>query len=145
MATATVVVAGNTNGKIYKRKPAAAVVAMLEALTAALRGCHKPTGNGMANTLAKYRVGYVVSVTADGRKSLNNGDELAELLEGLDHMQVARVAELALDLEIGFLATKYAKLNNGQIRMNSGNRIRAALKSGKIYIDAVHAAKAALV
>ena len=114
---------------------------MLEALTIALRGCAAKGKQQMAKTLAKYRAGYVPSLTADGRKSLNNGDELAELLEGLDHWQVAAVAELVLDLGIGFLAEKYARLNNGQIRMNSGNRIRAALKKGTIEIEAV--AKAA--
>lgn len=99
--------------------------------------------HGMAGTLAKYRVGYVVSITADGRKSLSNGDELAVLLEQLTGAQVARIAEIALGLEEGELVRKYEKLNNGQVRMNSGNRLRAALKRGDIEIAEIAAAKAA--
>jgi len=95
---------------------------------------------GMAGTLSKYREQYVPTVAASGRKSLSNGDELAQTLEYKDHVVVMKIAETVLGLEAGFLATKYEKLNNGAKRMNSGNRIRAAIKRGDITIEDVKAA-----
>ena len=96
-------------------------------------------GNRMAQTLNRYRASYVVSLTASGRKSKACGDQLSQLLEGLDHNQVARVADLAFDQEAGFHREKYGHLNNGQIRMNSGNRVRAAIKRGDLEIHEIEA------
>ena len=101
---------------------------------------HEEGERTMSQTLNKYRANYVVGVSGSGRKSLHNGDELATLLEHKDHNDVAAIAERALGLEAGTLRTKYQHLNNGQIRMNSGNRIRAALKRGDITIEDVKAA-----
>lgn len=97
----------------------------------------------MSKTMAKHRAKYVATASASGRKSLHNGDELAKVLEYKDHNAVVAAAEQLLELETGTLATKYAKLNNGQKRMNAGNRIRGALKRGEITIEEIKGAFAA--
>lgn len=89
----------------------------------------------MSKILAKYRKNYKVTVSASGRKSLSKGDELAQLLEAMDVSQVMALAEEALGMEPGTLVEKYQTLNPGQKRMNSGNRLRAALKRGDVTID----------
>ena len=86
----------------------------------------------MAQTLLRYRAGYQDTVSSSNRPSLHNGDPVAKFLEGRDPSLVMAAAERILGLEAGFLTTKYASLNPGQQRMNSGNRIRAALKRGDI-------------
>jgi hypothetical protein len=96
----------------------------------------------MSKTLEKYRVAYEPSISASGRKSLNNGDDLAHFLSGMDPLNVITLAEVALGLEHGTLLDKYRHLNRGQQRMNAGNRIRAAIKRGDItYKDVEKAAK----
>lgn len=83
----------------------------------------------MAKQLAKYRNGYVVSLSASGKKSLNCGDILAQMLEGTHYMEVYALAEKWCDLPIGSLEAKYAGLkNDGMRRMNAGNRLRALLR-----------------
>ena len=93
----------------------------------------------MAGTLGRYRTAYEPSIAAGGRKSFNCGDDLAGLLAGLEPEQVIKLAELALDLEVGTLQAKYDALNPGQKRMNAGNRIRAAIKRGDLELDAIKA------
>lgn len=90
----------------------------------------------MSRQLQKYRGGYQECVTASGNKSLNNGDEVASWLEGKDWAEVCRLADEVLGEEPGFHATKYERLNPGQRRMNSGNRIRAAVKRGDFQVPA---------
>jgi len=51
---------------------------------------------GMAGTMAKYREGYLPSVSPSGRKSLNNGDKIAAILEGRDADEVLAIAEQLL-------------------------------------------------
>ena len=94
----------------------------------------------MSTTLNRYRVNYQPSLAAGGRKSLNNGDDLASLLSGLEPKGVATLAEIVLGLAKGELVAKYEHLNPGQQRMNSGNRIRAAIKRGDITIKDVQKA-----
>lgn len=89
----------------------------------------------LAATLKRYRDTYEDCVTKEGRLSKHNGDPVAVALQGLDHEDVADLAERLLGLGEGFLMRKYSHLNNGQIRMNSGNRIRAAFKKGEITVD----------
>lgn len=86
----------------------------------------KPT---MAAQLRKHRAKYQTTSTND-RLSLDNGDDVATLLRGATPEQVVAAAEVLLGLPTGELAAKYAKLNNGQRRMNAGNRIRGAIKRG---------------
>ena len=95
----------------------------------------------MAQTLAKYKAGYETTVAYSGAKSQNNGDDLASLLAGLDPKSVCRLAEAVLGLEAGELWAKYEHLNPGQQRMNSGNRIRAAVKRGDLTFDDVQSAQ----
>ena len=90
----------------------------------------------MARQLAAYRSGYKPCVTASGAKSLNNGDPIAQLLEGKDWSEVCALADKVLGEEPGFHAAKYERLNPGQRRMNSGNRIRAAWKRGEFEVEA---------
>lgn len=85
----------------------------------------------MSKQLQKYRGRYQVCVTSNGTKSLNNGDPIAQLLEGKSWEEVCKLADEVLGEEPGHHATKYANLNPGQRRMNSGNRIRAAWKRGE--------------
>jgi hypothetical protein len=96
----------------------------------------------MTSTLNKYRGGYEPSICAGGRKSLNNGDDLANLLAGLTPESVCALADAALGLGAGFCESRYAKLNRGQRRMNAGNRLRAALKREAITLEVVEAALA---
>lgn len=98
----------------------------------------------MSRTLSAHKPRYRVEGVG-GR--LNNGDDLAAFLLALDPFETARLATRVLDLDtplwVGDGTGKYDHLNNGQIRMNSGNRIRAALKRGDILPEDVFGAAAA--
>lgn len=96
----------------------------------------------MAATLNRYKPTYVESIAASGAKSQNNGDDLASFLSALMPEQVATLAERVLGLEPGFLVEKYSGLNPGQMRMNSGNRIRAAIKRNDLTVEEVRRAYA---
>lgn len=86
-----------------------------------------------AQTLAKYRKGYRVSVTGTGRKSQASPLScVAELWEGHDHGKIAQWASILLGQPVLTLYEKYAHLNNGQMRMNAGNTINARVKRGEI-------------
>ncbi len=104
----------------------------------------------MTATLNRYKGGYTASLTASGTKSQHTGDDLAFALAGMEPADVATAAERILDLGIGFLISddgisgRYDHLNNGQIRMNSGNRIRAAIKRQDITINDAMEAIAAI-
>lgn len=93
----------------------------------------------MSSTLARYRVGYKDAVNASGKKTKICGDELSQAFLSLDPEQTMAKAEQFLNLEPGFLKEKYAKLNPGQKKMNSTNRVRAALKRGDITIEQITA------
>ena len=93
----------------------------------------------MSDVLKQYRGGYK-KVNRPSGKSLNCGDTLAAVLVSCDPLEVARVGDIVLDLEPGELADQYGHLNEGQIRMNSGNRIRNAMKRGEVTMVAVKAA-----
>jgi len=105
----------------------------------------QPAKRSMAGTLNAYRGNYEPSLSACGRKSLNCGDDLAGLLAGLEPEQVIKLAELALDLEVGTLQAKYEALNPGQKRMNAGNRIRAAIKRGDLDVATIKTAAGGVV
>ena len=89
----------------------------------------------MAQTLLRYRTRYEPTVAYSNRPSLHNGDPVAKFLEGRDPALVMAAAERILGLGAGFLSDRYASLNPGQQRMNSGNRIRAALERGDITTE----------
>jgi hypothetical protein len=85
-------------------------------------------GTSMKEQMNRFRVGYVDTVSHSGNKSQSNGDLVAIALAGLSGEQVCRVAMTVIPgLEVD-LVEKYEHLNEGQRRMNSGNRIRAAVK-----------------
>ena len=87
-----------------------------------------------AATLKKYRDkgNYPPSAGYSGI-SFNNGDAIATALRMSTPKQVMAVAEKILPgIKRGELKKKYASLNEGMKRMNSGNRIRAAIKKGTI-------------
>lgn len=86
----------------------------------------------MADTLKKHRGKYVHTDGYAGL-SINCGDNVADMLKMCEPGRVVRIAEKVLpNVKSGDLQKRYAKLNPGQQRMNSGNRIRAALKRGTI-------------
>ena len=87
---------------------------------------------GMSATLDRYKPGYTQCVAYSGSVSQNNGDALAQALEGKSPAETIAFAERVLGLPVGTLAAKYAGLNPGQQRMNSGNRVRNAIKRGDV-------------
>lgn len=88
-------------------------------------------GEGLSNLarqIAKYREGYVSATNASGTKTKTCGDTLAERLLALTPAQVAMAADLFFCVGAGWHAARYSSLNAGQIRMNCGNKIRAAMR-----------------
>jgi len=83
----------------------------------------------MAAALRKARVRYVKTKRPEGSASADCGDMLAKTLRDLEPEEVAAMADKVLGEASGTHLAKYLHLNNGQIRMNSGNRIRAYLKT----------------
>lgn len=98
----------------------------------------------MSKVLNKYKAGYAPTTAYSGAKSLNNGDAVAKLLAGASPEQVALIADRALGEADGFHGAKYAHLNPGQIRMNSGNRLRAHAKKGEGEFEDVTKAAATI-
>ena len=85
-----------------------------------------------SDTLKRYRTNYVHTDGYNGL-SINNGDDVAAALRMFEPDRVVAIAEAVLpNVKKGDLQARYAKLNPGMRRMNSGNRIRAALKRGAI-------------
>lgn len=82
--------------------------------------------------LKEARKHYVTVSKSNGGKSTNCGDGLASLLLDLLPNEVALLADRVLEEADGFHQAKYAHLNPGQVRMNSGNRIRSAFKRGDV-------------
>jgi len=92
----------------------------------------------MSETLAKYRAKYQGCTSASGRKSLNNGDDVAHFLDGMTAVEVLQSAERILDFEDGELQERYAHLNIGAQRMNGGNLLRGAIKRQDISTKDLH-------
>lgn len=73
--------------------------------------------------------------TKSGRPTLDIGDQVAEILRGKDTDDVISITAKELTRISGVTVTqtslkeKYGKLNAGQIRMNCGNRLRAAYRA----------------
>lgn len=95
----------------------------------------------MSSHIRKYRPRYTKTKAYSGSTSLNNADEVAKALGGLTPKQVASLA-MELIHECPDLGALYGHLNPGQIRMNSGNRIRAAIKRGDLKAEEVTKAAA---
>ena len=71
---------------------------------------------------------YVASRSASGKKSLHNGDGVAEVLAGLDVDAVHAIGTKILKEDT---AAKYQHLNEGMQRMNVGNRLRKFTSTGE--------------
>lgn len=99
----------------------------------------------MSNTLKGYRAKYEPSISANGRKSLNTGDDFARLVVGASAAEVCSLADAIFEAGEGHHAARYSKLNIGQQRMNSGNRVRAAIKRGDAAFETVQAQFALIV
>lgn len=99
----------------------------------------------MSSTLSKYRAKYEPSISANGRKSLNTGDDFARLVVGASAAEVCSLADAIFEAGEGHHAARYSKLNIGQQRMNSGNRVRAAIKRGDAAFETVQAQFALIV
>ena len=69
---------------------------------------------------------YTATKTASGQKSLNNGDEVAATLDGLNIDELFKIGVTMLEEDF---TEKYSKLNVGMQRMNMGNRLRAKVKT----------------
>ena len=98
----------------------------------------------MAEQLKEARKRYTVSKSAKGTTSAHNGDDVATLLAECSPEDVCSTAEKLAGMEPGELATKYSHLNPGQVRMTSGNRIRAMVKKEIVTVDDVAKTLAAL-
>ena len=91
----------------------------------------------MASHLRKYRANYIKTHGYNQQGSLDNGDKLATILRPLDPDRVVALAEKVLGKKKGELATRYEHLNKGQLRMNSGNLLRNAIKRGDTTATAI--------
>jgi hypothetical protein len=80
--------------------------------------------------LKQYKAGYETYQGPNGNLSMDNGDDVAQVLRGASPEAVMAAAEKLKGLEPGTLATRYADRNNGAKRMNSGNIIRALVRRG---------------
>lgn len=82
----------------------------------------------MAEALKKAREHYTKDKRPDGTATAHCGDAIAKELRDLEPQEVAALADKVLQEPAGTHFAKYQNLNNGQIRMNSGNRIRSYWK-----------------
>jgi len=98
----------------------------------------------MTDQLKEARTRYTVSKSSKGSTSAHNGDDLATLLAGCSPEDVCTTAEQLANLKAGELMKKYGHLNPGQVRMCSGNRIRALVKKEIVTVDDVAKTLAAL-
>lgn len=69
---------------------------------------------------------YEVVKSAEGNSSLDNGDQVAKQLRGLELDDVYKRASKTLGIKETDLRSRYKHLNPGMQRMSLGNRLRAA-------------------
>lgn len=89
----------------------------------------------MSETLRKYRQGYAKTTSYNGNHSLDNGDQVAELMRGMSPQEACALADKAFGESEFHHWEKYQHLNPGSRRMNAGNRIRAAVRRGDLTIE----------
>lgn len=85
----------------------------------------------MAEALRKARVRYRKDKRPNGAATAHCDDLIARELRDYDPLEVAGIADRCFDLPKGTHAAKYEHLNNGQIRMNCGNKIRAVWRKAE--------------
>jgi hypothetical protein len=95
-----------------------------------------PTSS-MSEHLGTFRAAYTKVKAANGGTSAHCGDDLASLLSGLGPTEVVALASKLLGLD---LAHDYKHLNPGQRRMNAGNRLRGAIRTGTVALSKIEAA-----
>ena len=111
-----------------KEEYAQAEDAHFEELAQADRSDEADTERPLAK-IRKYE--YEVCLSASGKKSKDNADEVAVMLRGKTLDEVYGIAESWLTTSAEELKARYAHLNAGQQRMNVGNRLRACIKKSK--------------
>ena len=82
------------------------------------------TGCRMSEQLKAARVRYAKTKRPSGAASADNADVIARALRDYEPLEVCEIADKVFKLPIGSHESKYSRLNPGQKRMNSGNRIR---------------------
>jgi hypothetical protein len=92
-------------------------------------------GKLMGRTLRQYATAYVVVTNAAKTKTKVCGDALSLALKDLTPDEVADLASGLLEKPVDL----YDHLNPGQVRMNWGNRLRAAVKRGDLDPEVVMA------
>ncbi|MGV0949787.1 MAG: hypothetical protein ACOYB3_03885 [Azonexus sp.] len=85
----------------------------------------------MSNSLTEARRKYIKHVRADGVTIYHCGDEVAVALLDRTPEEVAALADKICREVAGYHAQRYDHLNPGQVRMNSSNRIRGALRAAE--------------
>lgn len=90
--------------------------------------CDSYWGAVVSKTISTASRSYIVVKAASGRKSLNNGDATAQMLQGLSLDEIYSKASEILNTKESELRARYLHLNPGQQRMNLGNRIRRQLR-----------------
>lgn len=71
---------------------------------------------------------YAKCRAASGRISVDNADDVAQLLRGNTLDEAYKIVAGMIDVDVYSLMAKYSHLNPGQQRMNIGNRARGFLK-----------------
>lgn len=74
--------------------------------------------------IKKYAQKYEPCIAASGKKSKDNGDEVAHKLRGLELEEVYTLVAEETGLDFEDLINRYAHLNDGHQRMCLGNRLR---------------------
>ena len=81
-------------------------------------------GCRMSEQLKAARVRYAKTKRPSGAASADNADAIAKALRDYEPSEVCEIADRVFNLPLGSHESKYSRLNPGQKRMNSGNRIR---------------------
>lgn len=87
---------------------------------------------------SQYRARYQ-KVKVDGKQTYDCGDEVAQMLRGLDIADIAGVLANAIDGDKHEIMQRYEHLNNGQQRMVIGNRLRKVIKEQGLTVDQLSA------
>ena len=100
-------------------------------------------GCRMAEQLKAARVRYAKTKRPSGAASADNADAIAKALRDFEPLEVCEIADKVFKLPLGSHEAKYSKLNPGQKRMNSGNRIRGLWRKLWIADDKIEIARIA--
>jgi len=97
----------------------------------------------MAAQLRAARVHYAKTKRPGGASSADCADAIAKALRDYGPLGVCEIADKVFKLPLGSHEAKYSKLNPGQKRMNSGNRIRGLWRKLCIADDKIEIARVA--